>query len=154
MAPLHGDKIPASSRNWRSERSEPVFFRTSYGEKIDSWNWVGTKYGIETAMSHKFLISKARIVLRSSLPPPENQFLDGIDSHNESMLWNRCLGLLKSLKIRARLSGKQTGSLGLIKEQDHERNNIFWGLWIKAVPTFSGALLWVIKVFVVDKIQV
>jgi hypothetical protein len=33
--------------------------------------------------------------------PPENQLLGGIDSHMESILWNRCLGLLKSLKIRA-----------------------------------------------------
>jgi hypothetical protein len=36
--------------------------------------------------------------LGSSFPPPENQFHDRIDSHKESILWNQCPGVLKSLK--------------------------------------------------------
>jgi hypothetical protein len=59
------------------------------------------KFGIKSAMSHKMLIFKAVIdfVLGSVLPPPENQFHDGIDSHKESILWNRCLGSLKVSKF-------------------------------------------------------
>jgi hypothetical protein len=36
-------------------------FGRVFGGKIDFWNWVGTKYGIESAMSHKILIFKAGI---------------------------------------------------------------------------------------------
>jgi hypothetical protein len=39
-------------------------------------NWVGTKYGIESAMSHKMLILKAF--------PPENQFHDAPKPQNPS----------------------------------------------------------------------
>ncbi len=49
-------------------------------------------------MSHKLLIFKAGIdfAIGSSLaPPPENQFYDGIDSHEELILWNQCPGSLK-----------------------------------------------------------
>jgi hypothetical protein len=39
--------------------------------KIDSWNCVGAKYGIEPAMFYKMLIFKAENRLRSHvLPPP------------------------------------------------------------------------------------
>ncbi len=42
------------------------------GGKTDSWNWEGTKYGIESAMSHNIFIFKVGIdlVLGSSLPLP------------------------------------------------------------------------------------
>jgi hypothetical protein len=53
------------------------------------------KYGIESTMYHKMLIFKARIdFVWSSLPPPENQFHDGIDSPMELILWSQCLGSL------------------------------------------------------------
>ncbi len=61
------------------------------GGKIDSWNWVGTMYGIESAMSHKLIILKDGV-----LPTPlsrTNWFSQEIVSM-ESML-----GLLKSLRI-------------------------------------------------------
>ncbi len=69
--------------------------------KIDSWNRIGTRYGIKSAMSHQILIFKAGIdfVRGSFLPHPENQFHDGTDSHKESILWNRCLGSLKVSKF-------------------------------------------------------
>ncbi len=35
-----------------------IFERVTEG-KIDSWNWVGTKYGIQSGMSYKMLIFKA-----------------------------------------------------------------------------------------------
>ncbi len=57
------------------------------GRKIDSWNRVEIKYGIQSAMSHKMLSFKAGIdfLLGSSLPPSQNQFYNGIDSHKESI---------------------------------------------------------------------
>ncbi len=76
------------------------------GGKIDSWNLIGTKYGMEqepsrkseimSAMSHEMLIFKAGIdfVLGSS-PPFENQIHGRIDPHKGSILWNRCLESLK-----------------------------------------------------------
>ncbi len=56
-------------------------------------------------MSHKMLIFKAviRFVLGSYLPPPENEFHGGIDSHKESILWNRFLGSIKVKKFGLRL---------------------------------------------------
>jgi hypothetical protein len=42
----------------------PSTFKNSvlgFGETIDSWNWVGIKYGFESAMSHKMCIFKAGI---------------------------------------------------------------------------------------------
>ncbi len=36
------------------------------GGNIDSWNWVGTKYGIESTMLHKMFVFKAGIDLSSS----------------------------------------------------------------------------------------
>ncbi len=47
------------------------------------------------------LIFKAgtNFVLGSTLPPLENQFHDGTDSHKESILWNQCLGFLKVYKF-------------------------------------------------------
>ncbi len=55
--------------------------------KIDSWNWVGTMYGTESAMFHEMLIFKAGIdfVLGSSLLtsresiPRRNLFSQGMD---------------------------------------------------------------------------
>jgi hypothetical protein len=49
----------------------------------------GTKYGIATVVLHKMLIFKAGIdfllwLVRPS--SPENQFQDGIDSHEEAIL--------------------------------------------------------------------
>jgi hypothetical protein len=75
------------------------------GGKIDSWNWVGTMYGTESAMFHKIkmLILKAGIdfVLGASLLtsresiPRRNWFSQGMD-YVESMP-----NVHKSLKIRA-----------------------------------------------------
>ncbi len=48
-------------------QSEPVFWDGLWGEKIDSWNRVVTKYEIESALSHEMLIFKAGIDF-SSLP--------------------------------------------------------------------------------------
>ncbi len=72
------------------------------GGNICSWNWVGTKYAIDSAMSHKcWFLSWNRLRYRV-LPSfsresitPHNWFSQGIDSA-ESMP-----GVLKSLKIRA-----------------------------------------------------
>jgi hypothetical protein len=76
------------------------------GGKIDSWNWVGTTYGTESAMFHKMLIFKAGIdfVLESSFLtsresiPRRNLFSQEID-YVESMP-----GVHKSLKIRAHMA--------------------------------------------------
>jgi|LakMenEpi03Aug12_release.lakeMendotaPanAssembly.Ray.scaffolds.fasta_scaffold380251_1 hypothetical protein len=43
------------------ETAESVFFGRVVGRNIDSWNWVGTKYEIESAMPHKMLISNGGI---------------------------------------------------------------------------------------------
>jgi hypothetical protein len=74
------------------------------GGKIVRWNWVGNTYGIDSAMTHKMLIFKAGIDFGLGSSPshyPKNQFHDRIDSHKESILWNQCPGVLKSLKILA-----------------------------------------------------
>jgi hypothetical protein len=70
------------------------YFRTAYGRKNRfpemSSNQVWTRVGHVPSM----LIFEAGIdfVLGFSLPPPENQFHDGIDSDKESTPWNRCQG--------------------------------------------------------------
>ncbi len=38
------------------------------GGKIDSWNWLGTKYGIEAAVSHKMLILSWNLIRSRILP--------------------------------------------------------------------------------------
>jgi hypothetical protein len=53
------------TRKRSSERSLYLLIRAGiFGRdtgEIVSWNWVGTKYGTESAMSHKMLIFKAEI---------------------------------------------------------------------------------------------
>jgi hypothetical protein len=72
------------------------------GGKLNFWNLVETKYRIESACSIKCKFLKLGIyfALAFSLLPPENRFRDGIDSHKEAILWNRCLGSLTQFKIR------------------------------------------------------
>jgi hypothetical protein len=45
---------------WQKKASELVYFLFGLLGK-NSWNWVGAKYGIESAISHKTLIFKAGI---------------------------------------------------------------------------------------------
>jgi hypothetical protein len=74
------------------------------GGGIDSWNWVRTKYGIESAMSCKMFIFKAGIIPCRQLPyclrvlanrgvlPPHTTFVDENSEIFNSFTWNhRCL---------------------------------------------------------------
>ncbi len=93
----------------RPTMSRARIFGRVMGGKIDSWHWVGTKYGIESAMSHDDYFEAGIVaVLGLSLPtshhftkinstPRRNFLSQGID-YLELMP-----GVLKSLKIRAQL---------------------------------------------------
>jgi hypothetical protein len=66
--------------------------------KIHSWNRLGIKYGIESAMSHKLLCLISWNLLRSWVLPPPLPRINStaqMDSQKESVLWNRCPGSLK-----------------------------------------------------------
>jgi hypothetical protein len=88
---------------WTLVQSKAGILGRVMGGKIDSWNWEGTKYGIESAMSHKLLICKAGInfLLGFSLPPSRESILRRI----WFSLWIDSVesmpGVPKSVKIRA-----------------------------------------------------
>ncbi len=60
--------VPSPQRLFKNSRTvfkPTIFWASIFGqimeEKVDSWNWLGAKYGDEFTMSHKTLIFKAGI---------------------------------------------------------------------------------------------
>ncbi len=66
LGPWHGQwtwhypQIMSHKGDWFLPACAGVFGRFM-GRKINSWNWLGTRYGIELVMSHKMLNFKAGI---------------------------------------------------------------------------------------------
>jgi hypothetical protein len=73
-------------------------------------------------------------VLGSPPPPPENQFHDGIDSHKESILWNRCLGSLKQVLKFGLWSVGVSNTLFLTKKMLMKGRRYCTVLYIKKEP--------------------